>query len=159
LLALQRPPDLLTHAADVRQIKVAIDLARCTDTDERQFRVLHSFDGLVSSPEPPTFDSFGNEFTNFRFDNGRFSGIYQVDLGRDGIHPYDLMPLLCKASRAYRTDITETEDAYSQKRPSFLIAIIAVSRQQQAEASKKLRLRPPVHRHGIPSQEQAAASK
>jgi len=105
---------LLAHVSNMGQIKVAVDLARRTDADEGQFGILYGFGSLVRRTEPPVFDRFGDEFTDFRLNNGGFTGIDEVDLSRDRVYSDDLMSLLRKASGTHRADVTQTEDADSQ---------------------------------------------
>jgi len=113
---LKRPPDQLANTTDIGKVEIAIRLTRGANADKRELRLVDGVVLIVCCPEPPDADGLGENFTDFGFDDGGFTGVYQIDFRAEGIYANDFVPFTRQATGGNCTNVTQTEDANFQSK-------------------------------------------
>ena len=70
--------------------------------------------GSPGGAKPARLDHGGNDFSNFRFNNGRVPAVDQLDFGRKRVNANHFMSLIGETSSGNRAHVAESKNANSQ---------------------------------------------
>src|SRR5690606_22032685 len=107
---LQGFTELPAHLLDVTQLQIAVPLARRTDADHGELRLLHGHVELGHAFDESGRHTLLQQTFKAGFDDGRLTAVDQVNLRLGDIHTVNGVTPLCQTSRTYRSDVAKTND-------------------------------------------------
>ena len=113
---LKSPSDQLANTTDIGKIEIAIRLTRGANADKREFRVVDGFVLIFCGPKAARSDGLGEDFTDFGFNDGGFTGVYQIHFRAERIYANNFVPFTRKTTGGNCTNVAQSEDANFQNK-------------------------------------------
>src|SRR4029077_14431789 len=98
----------------VAQIELAATKAGRADADERNVAGEDGSDGIVGGVQAAGLVGLGDQVVHAGLDNRRAAGVQHFNFGLADVHAGNFVSHVREASRAHRTDVSETEKTDGQ---------------------------------------------
>jgi hypothetical protein len=107
----ERIADFLAHAAHVLEVDAAVRQARRADAHQAEIGLAHGVREPGGGAQLSGRDLGGDDRPDVGFDDRRFSGVDELDLGALRVDADDFVTVSCKAGRGDGTDVPEPQHA------------------------------------------------